>query len=420
MKATHTAIYVTHNTNKDKIVQELYKGSLVIPGCSLQNLSGALYSTLTINELIKEELIHEHYDVATENKVSLVTSSGGQRKKALLHYLLSKNPGYLIIDDVFENLDAASQQAIVTTLQQAAQRTIIIQVLNRKKDILPFITNAFTLRDNNFIAGLSEVETDAANYFTVDIPAPLHPYPLQKNPLVQFTNVCVSYNGVPVVKDICWKINNGEFWQLMGPNGSGKSTLLSMIFGDNPKAYGQNLILFGIRKGSGESVWDIKEKTGYFNSNIIQQFDRMDSIEKMIISGFNDSIGLYINPTDLQIKLAAQWLQLLNLQQVKNKPFRNCSIAQQRLILIARAMVKHPPLLILDEPTAGLDEESAILFTCLVNKIAAESNTAILYVSHRVENGLSPQFIFELIPDTDGSTGLIRKIQLNNEPVTQL
>ncbi|MBP6025402.1 ABC transporter ATP-binding protein [Ferruginibacter sp.] len=413
MKATHTAIYVSGNTNKDKIVQELYNGSLLLPNCNLQNLNGAVYSTLTINELIKEELIHEHFDVATENKVSLVTSSGGQQKKALLNYLLAKNPGYIIVDDVFDNLDAASQQAIVATLQQVAHRIIIIQVLNRKKDILPFITNLFTLKDKQLITGLNENENTDANYFTGTIPAPLHPYALQKNPLVQFTDVCVSYNNVPVVKNICWQINNGEFWQLAGPNGSGKSTLLSMIFGDNAKAYGQNLVLFGIRKGSGESVWDIKEKIGYFNSNITQQFDRMDSIEQMIISGFNDSIGLYLKPTDLQIKLAAQWLQLLHLHHVKHQPFRNFSMAQQRLILVARAMVKHPPLLILDEPTAGLDDESAILFTSLVNKIATESTTAILYVSHRVENGLSPEFIFELIPGADGSTGISSKAKNN-------
>ena len=405
MKATNTAIYVTRNCNKDKIVQEVYNGHLLIPNCNLQNLNGAVYSTLTINDLIKEELIHEHYDVATENKISLATSSGGQQKKALLNYLLSKNPDYIIVDDVFDNLDIASQQAIVTTLQQIAHRIIIIQILNRKKDILPFITNTFTLKDNSFIAGLTE-DVNHAIHFTGTIPAPLHPCPVQQNPLVQFTDVCVSYNNVPVIKNICWQINNGEFWQLSGPNGSGKSTLLSMIFGDNPKAYGQNLVLFGIRKGSGESVWDIKEKIGYFNSSITRQFDRMDSIEQMIISGFNDSIGLYIKPTDLQIKLAAQWLQLLKLHHVKHQPFRNFSLAQQRLILIARAMVKHPPLLILDEPAAGLDDESAVLFTSLVNKIAAESNTAILYVSHRVENGLSPDFIFELIPGTDGSTGI--------------
>ncbi|MEI7736859.1 MAG: ATP-binding cassette domain-containing protein, partial [Ferruginibacter sp.] len=197
------------------------------------------------------------------------------------------------------------------------------------------------------------------------------------------------------------------FWQLIGPNGSGKTTMLSMIYGNNPKAYGQNLILFGKRKGTGESVWEIKEKIGYFSSAITLEFDRSDTLEQMIISGFNDSIGLYIHPTDLQIQRAAAWLQLLKMYEQRKQLFRNFSMAQQRLILIARAMVKHPPLLILDEPTAGIDDESAELFSALVNKIAAESNTAILYVSHRDEQGLAPKYIFELEPGTDGSTGKV-------------
>lgn len=405
MSRTHCAIYIAGQVNKDKLVQEIFNGQLIIPGHNIQGQKGALYSNLTINDFIKEELVHEHFDVATENRVSLVTSSGGQQKKALLNYLLSGCPDYLVIDGVFDNLDIASQEKIVLQLKEAAGSVTIIQILNRKKDVLPFIEATFTLQNNNFINGIDE--TAGPVCFTGTIPPPMHAYTPQQNPLIQFNNVCVSYNDVPVVKNICWQINNGEFWQLVGPNGSGKSTLLSMIYGDNPKAYGQDLILFGKRKGSGESVWEIKEKIGYFSSSITQQFERMDSIEKMIISGFNDSIGLYIHPTDMQIQLAAQWLQLLNLYHVKNQLFRNFSMAQQRLILVARAMVKHPPLLILDEPTAGMDDESAMLFTALVNKIAAESNTAILYVSHREENGLQPKYIFELIPGTDGSAGKI-------------
>ena len=407
MSKTHCAIYIAGQVNKDNIVQQIFTGQLIIPGHHLQGLKGALYSNLTINNFIKEELEHGHFDVATENRISLVTSSGGQQKKALLNYLLSGAPDYLVIDGVFDNLDMASQQKMALQLQKAAGSVTIIQILNRKNDVLSFIESILTYNSHGFKPGLPDDSTASPGNFTGTIPPPMHAYAAQQNPLVQFNNVCVSYNDVPVVKNICWQINNGEFWQLVGPNGSGKSTLLSMIYGDNPKAYGQDLILFGKRKGSGESVWEIKEKIGYFSSAITQQFDRMDSIEKMIISGFNDSIGLYIHPTDIQIQLAAQWLQLLNLYHVKNQLFRNFSMAQQRLILVARAMVKHPPLLILDEPTAGIDDESAILFTALVNKIAAESNTAILYVSHRKETGLQPTYIFELIPCPDGSAGKI-------------
>lgn len=407
MNTTHCAIYAAGQLNKDKIVQEIYSGRMAIPGHNIQNAKGALYSNLTINDFIKEELIHGHFDVTTENKVSLVTSSGGQQKKALLNYLLSTNPEFLVIDGVFDNLDIASQQQIIIKLQDISSGVKIIQILNRKKDMLPFITHIFSLKNRSLVEGWNEDMLISPTHFNGTIPAPIHEYSMQLNPLVQFNNVNVSYNEVAIIKNICWQINKGEFWQLIGPNGSGKTTMLSMIYGDNPKAYGQDLILFGKRKGSGESVWEIKEKIGYFSSSITQQFDRLDTLEQMIISGFNDSIGLYILPTDLQIQRAAAWLKLLKLFDQRKQLFRNFSMAQQRLILIARAMVKHPPLLILDEPTAGIDDESAALFTALVNKIAAESNTAILYVSHREEQGLNPKYIFELEPGADGSAGKI-------------
>jgi molybdate transport system ATP-binding protein len=114
---------------------------------------------------------------------------------------------------------------------------------------------------------------------------------------------------------------------------------------------------------------------------MIHHFARLHSIEHMIISGFFDTIGLYTKPSDIQIKLANEWLNLIGLADQKDKHFLNLSIGHQRLILIARAMVKHPPLLILDEPTAGLDDHDIAIFSALVNKIAAESNTAIIYVS---------------------------------------
>ena len=181
-----------------------------------------------------------------------------------------------------------------------------------------------------------------------------------------------------------------------------------MIIGDSSKGYGQQLYLFGKKKGTGETVWDIKKHIGYFTSSIAGEFPRMDSVERMLLSGFVDSIGLYSLPSDQQIKLAGQWLLLLELYEVRKQPFRLLSLAQQRMVLIARAMVKHPPLLILDEPTAGLDDESALLFVSLINKISAETSTAIIYVSHRQETGLLPGKIFELLPTKLGSVGVVR------------
>ncbi|MCX6338278.1 MAG: ATP-binding cassette domain-containing protein, partial [Bacteroidetes bacterium] len=213
-----------------------------------------------------------------------------------------------------------------------------------------------------------------------------------------------------IVKDINWTINAGEFWHLIGPNGSGKTTLLSLITGDNPKGYGQELYLFGKKKGSGETVWDIKQKIGYFNASLTQHFSRQDSIEKMIISGFNDSIGLYIKPSDQQIRLAQEWLHFIQLYPQRNKAIQFLTLAQQRMVLIARAMVKHPPLLILDEPTAGLDDGSAALIITMIQQIVHQSKTTILYVSHSREEGLTPTSIFELSPSEFGAIGTIVSI----------
>lgn len=227
----------------------------------------------------------------------------------------------------------------------------------------------------------------------------------QINPLVKFNNVTVAYGERTILKDISWKIKCGEFWELLGPNGSGKSTILSMIFGDNPKAYRQDITLFGIKKGSGESVWEIKEKIGYFSSDMLRGFKRSDSIGNMIVSGFFDSIGLYKTPTNAQIKVAHQWLHVLQMFDIRKQSFLSLSNGYQRLVLIARAMVKQPPLLILDEPTNGLDDFDAKLFVELINKIASETKTAILYVSHRKEEGLKPDFVYELTLNKTGSTG---------------
>ncbi|WNH10109.1 ABC transporter ATP-binding protein [Thalassobellus suaedae] len=242
--------------------------------------------------------------------------------------------------------------------------------------------------------------------FIEDLPPPYNPIDTNVENLVKLNNVTVTYGERVIVNAICWEIKPGEFWQLIGPNGSGKSTLITLITGDNPKGYLQDMVLFGMQKGSGESVWEIKRNIGYFSSEMLRGFMRSDSIENMIISGFLDSIGLYKFPSDRQILIAHQWLRILNMYEIKDKSFQFLSDGHKRLVLIARAMVKQPPLLILDEPTNGLDDADAEIFAELVNKIATESTTAILYVSHRNEEKLlKPDFIYELEPEQTGSVG---------------
>lgn len=191
----------------------------------------------------------------------------------------------------------------------------------------------------------------------------------------------------------------------MGPNGSGKTTLLTMITGDNPKAYGQDLTIFGHKRGSGESIWDIKKKIGYVTPSMTTLFRGWNTVEKMVISGLVDSIGLYKKPSELQKQIAGEWIELIGLEDLRLSRFSSLSEVQQCMVLIARAMIKHPPLLILDEPAHGLDDVNAKLLCALINKIATEGQTTIIYVSHRKEPGLEAKQVFELVLCKDGSKG---------------
>lgn len=249
------------------------------------------------------------------------------------------------------------------------------------------------------------VKMRADSSFTDEIPPPIKLVNYEGDYLIQLKNVGVQYDGKPILKDINWAVKTNEYWELAGNNGSGKTTLLSLITGDNPKAYGQDITLFGIKKGSGESVWDLKKHIGYFTPAMTDRFGGYHSLENMLISGLLDSIGLYIRPSDMQRRFAKAWLRLIGMEEMKDRYFHDLSMGQQRLVMCARAMIKHPLLLILDEPTAGLDDASALLFVSLVNKIARESNTAIIFVSHRGEPGLDPQkrFILQMTPS--GSIG---------------
>ena len=181
-----------------------------------------------------------------------------------------------------------------------------------------------------------------------------------------------------------------------------------MITGDNVKGYGKDFELFGRKKGTGETVWEIKKLIGYVTPSMTDLFSTRHTLEEMIVSGFYDSIGLYIVPTEMELRLANEWLQLIEMDHLKHTAFCELSLGLQRKVLIARAMVKHPPVLILDEPAFGLDDHNTAMVTALINKIAAESRTSILYVSHRTEDGITPQFIFELIPTESGSIGVVK------------
>ena len=403
----HYAIDGTKISINGKWLQDLIKGEVEeVKGIKGK---GVLFSNQTLKKFIEEEYKHDKHILLKDEKRSLRSYSSGEQKKVLLDYLLSQNPDFLVVDDPFDSLDSASVEMISEKLIDLAQRIPIIQLFKRKSDILPFATKILSF-ENAEIAKITDTETylsktaKSLTPLNQPIPPPIEKYEQIPKVLIELKNVSVTYDR-PVLKGINWKVKKGEFWQLIGPNGSGKTTILSMIFGDNTKGYGEELYLFGNKKGSGESVWDIKQKIGYFSPALTELFKGTHTVQEMIISGLWDSIGLYQKPRNKHKILADKWLKVIGLYPKKNLRFLSLPPVDRRLVLIARAMIKHPPLLILDEPTTSLDDAGSQLVIQLINKIATESSTAIIYVSHRQEAHLNPKFIYELNPTEKGSTG---------------
>ena len=408
MKQRHWAIFVNNESDKQGLIRKFMGGSLLPEEFAfLSDLKGAEFSKRAIDCFIEEEARHDRKLLAAQQTQSLQSMSSGERKKALFQYLLHLKPDFLIIDDPFDNLDIEACEGLKTQLKELASHMNLIQFVNRSSDLLPFIKQYAQLQRDElkFISDTSEVIFDSKEVFQGSIPGPIEKNPYELPYLIQFKKVSVHYGAKPILKDINWDIKPGDYWQLKGKNGSGKTTLLSMITGENPKAYGQNLFIFGQKKGSGESVWEIKKKVGYFTPAMTDRFGGYHTLENMLISGFHDSVGLYIKPSEIEKRKAKEWLQLLSMEQLSQSYFHDLSLGQQRLLMCARAMIKHPLLLILDEPTAGLDDKGAALIVDLVNKLAKESEAAVIFVSHREEPGLRPELTYTLSMKTHGSTG---------------
>lgn len=410
MENIHFAIKNNGLLPKSKLLKNILIGKHSFT--HLKDKKGLLFSGSILNDFIKKEAKYDIKTLAFNENRNVKSFSSGEQKKALLNYLIAQKPDFLILDSPFESLDVTSVVAFKKKLVELSKQINLIQVFNRKEEILPAITHVLETKSDEIIACIPIHKykfKDNVFKFEGKIPKAITLYKNIPKQLVSLQNVSVIYNEKTILNNINWVIKSNEFWQLIGPNGSGKTTILSMIYGDNVKAYGQEIYLFGNKKGSGESVWEIKEKIGYFSPSILELFNRKHTVKQMILSGFFDSIGLYQTPSTLQISIAENWISLLDLKTKENTSFIDVSVATQRLILIARAMIKHPPLLILDEPLINLNDQETQIIVSLINKIAQESNTTVLFVSHRNVKNLQPNFTYQLTPTENGSIGNVLK-----------
>lgn len=407
----HWNILLSDLVDKNLLIKTILSGQSVRELSVYNNLKGILFSDTTIQQYIERE---EQYDICEaapkELNRKLRTFSSGEQKKEFLKYCIQQKPDFIILDNPYDHLDQASRNVLRDDLEKLSTRFGLIQLVNRTEDLLYFISNKAQITNNSFDLSPISIPNQYQKIQADLIPKAINHFEEKETVLVKMNGVSVSYNEKPIIDSIFWSIKQGEFWQLIGPNGAGKSTILSMITGENPKGYGQELYLFGKKKGSGESIWDIKKNIGIFSTSMTHLFKRNHTLEQMILSGFFDSIGLYTQPSNLQKQIVDQWLSAIQISYLRNENFNQLSLGLQRVALIIRAVLKHPPLIILDEPLEGLDDNNASLVIDLINILMREKNRTIIYVSHRIEPTLKPTAIFELIPTPTGSVGRIKTL----------
>ncbi|QUG76621.1 molybdate ABC transporter ATP-binding protein ModF [Erwinia sp. E602] len=332
--------------------------------------------------------------------------STGETRKTLLCQALMAQPDLLILDEPFDGLDVDSRANLASVLGELQQPGFsLVLVLNRFDDIPGFISQVGVLAEctlthsgpreailqQALVAQLAHSEQLAGMTLPEPDDASAIPTLADAEPRVVLKDGVVAYNDRPILNHLSWQVDRGQHWQIVGPNGAGKSTLLSLVTGDHPQGYSNDLTLFGRRRGSGETIWDIKQHIGYVSSSLHLEYRVSSSVRNVVISGYFDSIGIYQAVSDRQIMLANQWLDLLGMQAQANAPFHDLSWGQQRLVLIARALVKHPALLILDEPLQGLDPINRLLVRRFVDVLIGEGRTQLLFVSHHAED--APQSI---------------------------
>jgi molybdate transport system ATP-binding protein len=344
--------------------------------------------------------------------------SSGQLRRAMIARAFQQRPQLLILDEPLESIDVDSADAISRVLcdyMSVGNATLLLARSHR--DILPGVTHLAVMDDLILRASgpISSMQRDSL-LLAVAGRAPVLPaklpelpaasvgvrsaiVPEPSQPLIRLQGVNVSYGDKVVFENLHWQMNWGEHVHIAGPNGCGKSTLLGLLDGDNHKAYGQPVYLFGRRRGTGESVWDIKAHFGVVSNELHNKYLKGWRVVDVVVSGFFDSMGLYQHSGQLHLNIAREWLAVVAMQDSERSWYHELSFGQQRLVLLARAMVKQPLILVLDEPCTGLDDYHRQMILALLDLIVQAKRTHLLYVSHtegEAPAGITHKFQFSI------------------------
>ena len=336
----------------------------------------------TLNQLKLESLLDKQ----------LIKLSNGETKRLLIAAALLKHPSLLLLDNPLAGLDAQTRAEFNDLISKIIASGITIVMVTSPHEIPDAITHVAVLHQQKiektvlkeaFKPDEFQLQKQQTDVDLDELKALLGPtHDASFNTIISMKNVNIRYGEKQVLNNINWQVLPGERWALLGPNGAGKSTLLSLINGDNPQAYANQITLFDRKRGSGESIWDIKKKIGFVSPELHQYFPAESSCLQVVESGFYDTLGLFRPSNPQKTAVALRWMKLLNMEDLARKPLKQVTASTQRLCLLARALVKNPPLLIFDEPCQGLDEQQQNHFKHLLELICNNSNTTLIYVTH--------------------------------------
>jgi molybdate transport system ATP-binding protein len=351
-----------------------------------------------INKLVKPvqeaQAFLERFNLWHRKDASLIQLSSGEHKKLQLIKALLYAPQFLILDNPYTGLDIKSRAQLNICLDAGCAAGMQLLIISNDPVEPACINNYASLVNGQLLTGSKRLETAFTRSFDdYELPAFLSEAPataVKFESVVDLKNVIITYGDKQILKDLSWRINIGEKWLLKGHNGSGKSTLISLLTGDNPQAYANEIYLFGKKRGTGESIWDIKKHIGFISPELQWYFEPTSTVFQAVASGLFDTSGLFRMLGAAQTGKVNELLALFDLTGEEDYLLTQLPLGKQRLAMLARAIIKNPPLLILDEPCQGLDEAQTSMFNNLVDLLCT-TERSLIYVSHFESN--LPKFL---------------------------
>lgn len=331
----------------------------------------------------------------------IIMLSSGELRRVQLAEMLQTSPRVMIIDNPYIGLDVNARKQTTEVLAEIAKgHTKLIVVVSREKDVpyfiqkvlpvvdgkvLPISDKASFFNNNRLCQNNNRYYFDENKYNSITS-LPDHENAANGEPVVVCNNINIAYGSRKIFQNFSWTVRTGERWALNGENGAGKSTLLSLVCADNPQAYACDISLFGFKRGSGESIWDIKKNIGYVSPEMFRSYRRNMSVLKIAASGLSDTSGVYDKDiSDAAMQKVLFWLDIFGIKDLAQRNYLQLSSGEQRMVLLARAFVKDPALLVLDEPFHGLDRERRELSRNIINAFCSRKGKTLIMVTHYEE-----------------------------------